>query len=74
MRALQSHFNSHQATALEDYVRLDEEYNMMELNAQLPNILQTVLQTAAWSLGLQVSDDEMKALIAACIQESQYER
>ena len=67
MRALQTHFKGQHATALEDYVRLDENYSLSQLQAQLPAILHHVLHTAAWSLGLQLTDAELNQLIGQLI-------
>ena len=67
MRALRTCFGNKNATALEDYVRLDENYTLTQLEAQLPSILHHILQTAAWSLGLALSKEELEKLVAQLI-------
>ena len=71
-RSLQVRLNTHKATVLEDYVRLDEDYNLPQLSSKLHEILYHILQTCAWSLGLQIPEKEIKALIEACIQEQRH--
>lgn len=68
-RALRAQYKEQTSTVLEDYLRLDENYNIAEISARLPEILQNILQTAAWSLGLRVSDEEMRALITRLAEE-----
>lgn len=62
-RSLRARFGSKTATVLEDYLRLDENYNIAEISAHLPNILQNILQTAAWALGLRLEDEEVRSLV-----------
>ena len=74
MRGLRSCFYDRTATVLEDYIRLDEEYNLAQLSAQLPFLLHPILQTTAWSLGLQISDQDIQILIQKMLkQEASYE-
>lgn len=70
MRALHTHFQHQSATALEDYVRLDGNYNLSQLQTQLLDVLQNVLQTAAWSLGLQLPETDLIRLINQLLKES----
>ncbi len=56
-------FAQQSATVLEDYLRMDDNYNISQINAHLPEILQNTLQAAAWSLGLRIGDDAMRALV-----------
>ena len=62
-RALRARFNAQTATVLEDYLRLDENYNITEISAHLPAILQHILQTAAWSLGLRTEEKDISHLM-----------
>ena len=71
MRGLRSFFKTQNATVLEDYIRLDEEYNMPLLSNQLPDILHTVLHTTAWALGLQMPPDQWNEFITQLLQEIQ---
>ena len=71
-RSLQVRFNAHKATVLEDYVRLDEDYNLPQLSSQVQDILHYILQTCAWSLGLQLTEQDIQALIKSCLQEQHY--
>ena len=61
--ALRVSLGKQKATVLEDYLRMDENYNIAQIAAALPDILQNTLQTAAWSLGLRISDADMRALV-----------
>jgi len=69
MRGLRSFFGQQNATVLEDYIRLDEEYNLPQLSANLPDILHSILHTTAWSLGLQMPAQQWTAFIKQLIQE-----
>lgn len=68
-RGLRAFFGGQAATVLEDYLRTDENYNLARLQADLPAILNTTLQTAAWSLGLQIGNEQMHALCARLLSE-----
>ncbi len=70
MRGLQSHFKTKQATALEDYIRLDENYSVSQLEAQLPSILCHTLHTAAWSLGLQLTSEDLENLVQGLLKQA----
>ena len=63
MRGLHAYLKSQRATALEDYIRLDENYTLSQLEAQFPSILHHVLQTAAWSLGLRLTNTDLDELV-----------
>ncbi len=68
-RSLRAFFGKQNATVLEDYVRLDENYSVAQFAASLESIVHQVLQTAAWSLGLQISDEDLKNKIHHLLQE-----
>ena len=61
-RALRVLFGKKQATALEDYVRLERALTLAQLQTSLPEIWESVLHETAWSLGLQTSEKEIRAL------------
>lgn len=73
-RSLRTFFNEKNATVLEDYVRLDDNYTVSHFTASMPRILQDVLQTAAWSLGLQITDTEMQTLLHKLCKDISYEK
>ena len=68
-RALRARLNEQTSTVLEDYLRLDENYNIAEITARLPQILQEVLQTAAWSLGLRDAEQDIRRLLAELLEK-----
>ena len=68
-RGLRAYLQNNTATVLEDYIRMDEVYNITEISARLPEILHKTLQAAAWSLGLRLSDEEMTSLITRSTQK-----
>ena len=70
MRGLRSFFKQHNATILEDYIRIDQEYNLPQLVTQLPFLLQDLLQNVAWSLGLQLTEKELQHFIQQLLQEN----
>ena len=72
MRGLRSFFLEQNATVLEDYIRIDEEYTLTLLSTQLPAILQNLLQATAWSLGLQMSPEQWKKFITNLIEENMH--
>ena len=53
-------FLNHQSTMLEDYLRLDRIFSQTDLQTKLPEILEEILHEIAWSLGLQISVQEIK--------------
>ena len=55
-------FAKRQSTVLEDYLRLDKTFSQTDLQTKLPSILEELLYEIAWSLGLQVSGQEIKEL------------
>lgn len=69
-RALRALFGKRQATVLEDYLRLDREITLSDLDARLPELLANVLQEAAWSLGLRTESNEIKDLIKHTLGEA----
>lgn len=68
-RGLRAVCQEHTATVLEDYIRMDENYTPVQLSAQLESVMLHLLQTAAWSLGLQISDAEMKGHMHRILKE-----
>ena len=60
-----------QSTVLEDYVRLDRNLFLTDLQNRLPALLEDLLHEAAWSLGLQVPSDNISALVKQFLQEVQ---
>ena len=68
-RGLRAHLADKTATVLEDYIRMDEVYNITEISARLPEILRNTLQAAAWSLGLRITEDEIQKLILRLIKK-----
>lgn len=74
MRGLRSFLDKQNATVLEDYIRLDEEYSIPQLSAQMPQILHRILHTTAWSLGLQLPPQQWEQFISRLLQEVQYEK
>ena len=69
-RAVRALFGKRQATVLEDYLRLDREITLSDLDARLPELLANVLQEAAWSLGLRTESNEIKDLIKNTLGEA----
>ncbi len=69
-RSLRALYGNYHATVLEDYLRMDENYNINEISSRLSEILHSTLQTAAWSLGLCISDEEMSTLIADLLENN----
>lgn len=61
-RGLRVLYQKYSATSLEGYVRLDETYTAAQLASQTPEILQSILETAAWSVGLRLEEAEVRAL------------
>ncbi|WP_178337825.1 RNA-binding domain-containing protein [Candidatus Avelusimicrobium facis] len=69
-RGLRSLYQAKAATVLEDYLRLDENYNIAEITARRESICQSTLQMAAWSLGLRLSNEEITALVRRLLEET----
>lgn len=69
-RGLRAHFGGKTASVLEDYIRLDEIYNINEIAARLPDILKETLQATAWALGLNLNEEEMKKLITFLLEDN----
>ncbi|MBO7238482.1 MAG: ATP-binding protein [Elusimicrobiaceae bacterium] len=70
MRGLRSFLLQQNATVLEDYIRMDEEYTLSQLSSQLPAILQNTLQATAWSLGLQLPQKQWQEFVHQLIEEN----
>ncbi len=68
-RGLRSLYQNQAATVLEDYLRLDDNYNMAQIAAQRESLCQNILQAAAWSLGLRLDDGEITALVRRLLEE-----
>ncbi len=58
-----------QSTVLEDYVRLDRNLFLTELQNNLPSLLENLLHEATWSLGLQVSPEDIRTLVLKYLRE-----
>ena len=61
-RALRVLLGGKQATALEDYLRLERALTLPQLQTSLPEIWENIMHETAWSLGLQASEKEIRAL------------
>ena len=69
-RALRALFGKQQATVLEDYLRMDRNLSLADLETRLPEILENILHEAAWSLGLQADEAALKTLLAKYLEET----
>ncbi len=69
-RALRALFGKQQATVLEDYLRMDRNLSLADLETRLPEILENILHEAAWSLGLQADEAALKTLLAKYLEEA----
>ncbi len=65
-RALQG---KQQSSVLEDYLRLDRNLFLSDLQNQPARLLATILHEAAWALGLQTKPEEIRALIDRYLHE-----
>ena len=70
IRALRALFGKQQATVLEDYLRMDRNLSLAELETQLPGILESILHEAAWSLGLPANEHDLRALLSQYLEEA----
>ena len=61
-RALRVLLGGKQATALEDYLRLERALTLPQMQTSLPEIWENIMHETAWSLGLQASEKEIRAL------------
>ena len=68
-RARRALFKTHRATVLEDYLRMDRTLSPDVLQRNLPQLLETLLHETAWSLGLQISTEELHTLLAQLLKE-----
>jgi len=66
-RARRALFKNRQATVLEDYLRMDRTLSPDDLQADLPQMLENLLHETAWSLGLQIPQEELGALLKQLI-------
>ena len=66
-RARRALFKNRQATVLEDYLRMDRTLSPDDLQADLPQVLENLLHETAWSLGLQIPQEELGALLRELI-------
>ena len=62
-------FGKQQATVLEDYLRLDRNLFLTDLQTGAPELLENILHEAAWSLGLQIELQQIRELIHQYTQE-----
>ena len=60
-----------QSTVLEDYLRLDRNIFLTNLQNDPAALLEDILHEAAWSLGLQVKAEEIRQLIQNYLKEVQ---
>ncbi len=58
-----------QSTVLEDYVHIDRNLFLTDLQNNLPALLEDLLHEAAWSLGLQVPPAVIRTLVLNCLSE-----
>ena len=68
-RARRVLLGNQQATVLEDYLRMDRTLSLNDLQADLPRLLAKLLHETAWSLGLQLSTEEVTALVTRLQKE-----
>lgn len=68
-RALRVLCGRKQATVLEDYIRLDQYYNIAEISDRLSLILQSTLHEAAWALGIALGEKEVKEMVESYLGE-----
>ncbi len=70
-RALRALLGKQQATVLEDYLRMDRNLSLAELDTKLQDILENILHETAWSLGLQTDEAEIRALLKSYLAEAE---
>lgn len=68
-RSLRALFQKKQATVLEDYVRMDKNISLSDLQNNLPALLANTLREAAWALGTAITEKELTDLIQNCLKE-----
>lgn len=68
-RARRVLFKKHQATVLEDYLRMDRTLALSDLQTDLPHLLENILHETAWALGLQLPPEELNAALAKLLRE-----
>lgn len=62
-RGLRAFYHTQTATVLEDYIRMDDNYSLAQLQAQLPEVLCKTLQATAWALGLQIASADIASYV-----------
>lgn len=68
-RARRALLGRRQATVLEDYLRMDRTFTLGDLQTDLPALLENLLHETAWSLGLQLPQEELTALLGRLLRE-----
>ncbi|MBR4592400.1 MAG: hypothetical protein IKO35_04245, partial [Elusimicrobiaceae bacterium] len=68
-RARRALFGTKQATILEDYLRMDRNFSLSDLQTDLSRMLAKLLHETAWSLGLQLPPEEINRLVNRLEQE-----
>ena len=61
--ALRVSLGKQKATVLEDYLRMDRTFNLAELEDGLSATIQSILQEAAWGLGIPADGALLKTLV-----------
>lgn len=61
--------NGKQATVLEDYLHLERNWFLTDLQSNLPALLETLLHEAAWSLGLQIPPEQIRTLLQDYLEQ-----
>lgn len=69
-RALRVLFGGKQATALEDYLRLERSLTLPQLQTSLVEIWNDIMHETAWSLGLQAPEEDIRALGRKLLEEA----
>ncbi len=68
-RARRVLFKKRQATVLEDYLRMDRTFSLDNLQSDLPQTLENLLHETAWSLGLPLPPEELRALLVQLLEQ-----
>lgn len=68
-RALRALLGNRQSTVLEDYLRLDRNLSIADLQTNLSVVLENMVYEVAWSLGVRAEETQIKNLIQRCLQE-----
>ena len=67
--ALRASFGKQKATVLEAYLRMDRTLNLAQLQDGLCAEAQSIVQEAAWGLGIPAKEAEITALVNAYLAE-----